>query len=415
MRILLLEQFFDPEPTFKGLAFAKALASQGHDVEILTGFPNYPGGKVYAGYHLRLWKREVMDGVPVNRVLLYPSHNKSALLRILNYVSFALSASILGPLLVKRPDIVYVYHPPATIGLPAIVLRALWRVPFVYDVHDLWPDTVAASGMLNNRFVIRMLNRFCDWIYRCADRVVVVSRGFRRALIERGVPENKVHLIHNWADERSIRVMPRDEDLADRLGFSGRFNVLFAGTMGTAQALDAILDAAEICAKSAPFVQFAFVGGGVDKHRLEQRARAMSLTNVLFLPKRPMAEMSPLLALADVVLVHLKNDPLFRITIPSKTQAYMAAGRPILMAVPGDAAELVETARAGTTCVPEDAVSIAAAVQRLQQTRRADLEAMGARGKDYYYRDLSMAVGVDRYLQIFHSVLGHTSPRRRAA
>ena len=415
MRILLLEQFFDPEPTFKGLAFAKALIGQGHEVEVLTGFPNYPGGKLYPGYRMALWQREHMDGVRVNRVMLYPSHNKSAVRRIANYLSFAISASILGPLLVRKPDIVYVYHPPATIGLPAMILRALWRVPFVYDIHDLWPDTVATSGMMNNRLLIGLLDRFCDLVYRQADRLVVVSRGFRRALLRRGVPEEKVHLIHNWADERSIQALPRDNKLAEELGLSGKFNVLFAGTMGTAQALDAVLDAALICATSAANVQFVFVGGGVDRERLEQQARAMGLANVVFLPVRPMNEMSPLLALADGVLVHLKDAPLFHITIPSKTQAYMAVGKPILMAVAGDAAELVEAAGAGTTCAAEDAHSIAAAVQRLQATAPAELEAMGARGKDFYDRNLSMAVGVAKHLHVLRSALRPGRPRRRAA
>jgi len=238
-------------------------------------------------------------------------------------------------------------------------------------------------------------------VYKRADRVVVQSPGFGEILAARGVPAERIQVIYNWADERSIRPVPRDEDLAGRLGLAGRFNLLFAGTMGLGQALDAVLDAARMCVQTAPQVQFVFVGGGVDRARLEQRARDMGLPNTRFLPRQPMEAMGSILALADAVLVHLKMDPLFRITIPSKTQAYLAAGRPLLMAVAGDAAELVRRAGAGMTCPPQDPEAIAAAVKSLCHLRREELEAMGARGRAFYERELSLRVGVERFEEVF--------------
>lgn len=412
MRILMLGQFFDPEPTLKGLTFARELVRRGHEVEVLTGFPNYPGGKVYPGYRIRPWSRETVEGIPVNRVALYPSHDKSALRRVANYASFALTAAALGPWLVKKPDVVYVYHPPATIGLPAIVMRVLRSCPFVYDVQDLWPDTVAASGMMTNRRLLGMLARLCRSLYARADRLVVSSPGFRQTLAERGVNPERIGVIYNWADERSIRPVPRDEDLDKRLGLAGRFNVMFAGNMGTAQALDAALDAARICVSRAPRAQFVFVGGGVDRDRLEQRAAALGLPNVRFLPRQPIDAMAPLLALADVLLVHLKNDPLFQITIPSKTQAYLAAGRPILMAVPGNAADLVREAAAGATCAPENPPALAAAVEQFERRDRRELEAMGARGRAFYERKLSLRVGVEQFEEAFRDAAERRSWRK---
>ncbi len=414
MRILMLGQFFDPEPTVKGLGFVQALVRRGHQVDVLTGFPNYPGGKVYPGYRIRPWHRESMDGVTVNRVALYPSHDKSRLGRVANYTSFALTAALLGPFLVRKPDVVYVYHPPATIALPAFVLRALRCCPFVYDVQDLWPDTVAASGMMHNRLVLGILGRLCRLVYKRADRIVVQSPGFGGVLTERGVSAERIHVIYNWADERSIRPIPRDEELARRLGLAGRFNLLFAGTMGLGQALDAVLDAAQICAQTAPLVQFVFVGGGVDRDRLEERARDMGLSNTKFLPRQPMEAMSSILALADAVLVHLKLDPLFRITIPSKTQAYMAAGRPLLMAVAGDAAELVQRSGAGVTCPPQDPAALAAAVKDLSERGREELELMGARGRAFYERELSLRVGVERFEEVFRDA-AENAGRRKAS
>ena len=161
MRILILSQFFDPEPIVKGLPFARELSRRGHAVEVLTGFPNYPGGKLYPGYRLRPWQREVLDGIPVHRVALYPSHDGSAVRRTANYASFALSAAVAGPFLVRKPDVVYVYHPPATVGLPALVFRALRGCPVVYDVQDLWPDSVASSRMVGSPWIIKALDRWC--------------------------------------------------------------------------------------------------------------------------------------------------------------------------------------------------------------------------------------------------------------
>ena len=358
MRILMLSQFFAPEPHFKGLPFARELCRRGHEVEVLTGYPNYPGGRLYPGYRIRPWRREIMDGIAINRVALYPSHDQSAVRRVANYASFALSASAVGPFLVKKPDVVYVYHPPATVGLPAMVLRALRGCPLVYDIQDLWPDTVVSSRMMSDRWLMAALERWCRLVYSQVDRIVVLSPGFRETLVRRGVAAEKIDVIYNWADETGLRLTAGKGDrshLPQRpfgcfaqmaplpfAGLAGRFNVVFAGTMGFVQKLDTVLEAARICAATVPDAQFVFVGGGVEKARLEQRAGELRLPNTLFLPRQPMEAVGAILSRADVLLVHLQDDPLFRITIPSKTQAYLAMGRPILMAVAGDAANLIE-------------------------------------------------------------------------
>lgn len=403
MRILMVTQWFDPEPTFKGLAFAKALRERGHEVEILTGFPNYPGGKVYPGYRIRFFQREVMEGIPVIRVPLYPSHDAFAIRRIANYATFALSAATIGAAAVKPADVMYVYHPPATVALPAIVIGSTRRIPFVYDIQDLWPDTLAATGMVNNKSLHEMVNRWCRWTYRAAARIVVLSPGFKEMLITRGVPGEKIEVIYNWCDEGQIPKAPKNELLSKELGFSGRFNILFAGTMGKAQALDAVLDAAGRIGGRIPEVQFVFVGGGIEVDRLQEVAWERRLNNVLFLPRRPVSEIGEILNLADVLLVHLKDDPLFRITIPSKIQAYLAVGRPILVGVRGDAADLVRAAGAGIECQPENPESISEVVEKLYRMPRAHLDEMGINGHRYYRKELSLSVGVSRFEEVFQT------------
>lgn len=405
MNILLLSQWFNPEPTFKGLTFARKLAEMGHSVEVLTGFPNYPGGRLYEGYRVKWFQREVLAGITVNRVPLYPSHDGSALKRIANYISFAVSAAVLGRFVLKRPDVIYVYHPPATIGFPAYLLSRLFRVPFVYDIQDLWPDTITATDMLNNRFALKMVDRWCRWLYRRAAKIVVLSPGFKRKLVERGVAPEKIDVIYNWCEEDSIRPVAADRNLADQLGLNSRFNIIFAGTMGKAQALDAVLDAAAIIGKTHPAIQFVFIGGGIAVEELKAKTHAMGLGSVLFLKRRPFSEIGAILNLADVLLVHLRKDPLFEITIPSKTQANMAAGKPILMGVRGDAAELVETANAGIACLPEDAGDIAKAAVKFYEMPLVKLKTMGDNGKQFYSKELSLDVGARKFIDVFNSVI----------
>lgn len=409
MRILLLTQWFDPEPAFKGLAFARELAAHGHDVEVVTGFPNYPGGRVYPGYRVRLLQRETFGAVRVLRVPLYPSHDRSRVGRGLNYLSFAASASAIGGMLATAPDVIYAYHPPATIGLPAAVIGWLRRAPIVLDVQDLWPDTLTATGMVTSPRALALVGRLCTWSYGRAARVVVLSPGFRSALEERGVPAAKLRVIYNWCDESALAAAPPDPARARELGFEGRFNIVFAGTMGLAQGLDAVLGAAERCQVRRPDVQFVFVGGGVDRERLERVAAEKRLANVRFLARLAPDRIGGVLGLAEGLLVHVRDHPLFRITIPSKTQAYLCAGRPIVMAMRGDAADLVRAAGAAVVAAPEDPDSIADAILTLAAMPASEREAMGRNGADYYRRHLSLAEGVRRFEEVFEDA----SARRR--
>ncbi len=404
MRILFLSQWFAPEPHFKGLPFALELQRRGHEVIVLTGFPNYPGGCLYPGYKLKLWQRESISGVSVVRVPLYPSHSKSALGRALNYIGFALSASVLGPLLIGSVSVAYVYHPPATIGLPALCWQWLWRVPSVYDVQDLWPDTLASTGMVRSALLLSVIGGWSNFVYRRMEHVVVLSPGFRDSLIRRGVEPRSISVIYNWSpDADSSEDLPSLSEEERRL-LSGRFNVLFAGNMGPAQALESVLRAAKLAYERAPEIQFVFVGGGLALDELKAYARAEVIKNVVFLPRRSAAEMPALYSFSDALLVHLKDDPLFEITIPSKTQTYLAAGRPIVMAVRGDAAELVRRSGSGICCAPEDPNSILSAVLRLVSLPVGVRQQMGDSGREFYRKHLDFRGRVGEFERLLASV-----------
>ncbi|OYU11110.1 MAG: glycosyltransferase WbuB [Comamonadaceae bacterium PBBC1] len=398
-RVLLLTQWFDPEPTFKGLVFARELVRQGFDVEVVTGFPNYPGGRVYAGYKIKLIQRECIDGVQITRLPLYPNHDQSAIKRVLNYASFAASALVYGLFMAKRADVMYAYHPPLTVGVAASLIRWLRGIPLVYDIQDMWPDTLRATGMLNNHRALALVGRVCGWVYKRVDQLVVLSPGFKRLLVQRGVPESKIEVIYNWADESAL--MSQMGTVPAAFPAADRFRVVFAGNMGKAQALDAVLDAAAILQRRGSQASFVMLGGGVEVSRLKTHALEMKLGNVVFLPPVPMSEVGSVLAAADVLLVHLRKDPLFEITIPSKTQAYMAVGKPLLMAVNGDAADLVSHAGCGLTAESENPQALADAVDALAAMPDNNLKTMGENASRYYRDALGLKVGVGKFAVVF--------------
>jgi colanic acid biosynthesis glycosyl transferase WcaI len=399
VRILLLTQWFDPEPAFKGMIFARELVRQGFEVEVLTGFPNYPGGKIYPGYKIKLLQRESVDGVQVTRVPLYPNHDQSAVKRVFNYASFAASALIYGLFIARRADVIYAYHPPLSVGIVASLIRLIRRIPVVYDIQDMWPDTLRATGMINNPHALNMVETLCQWVYRQVDQIVVQSPGFKSSIIKRGVSSDKIELIYNWADEAAL-AGPNGQ-LPANFPPAEHFRILFAGNMGKAQALETVLDAAALLQVRRSRVCFVLLGGGVELKRLKAEADRLKLNNVVFLPAVPIALVGAYLEAADALFVHLRKDVLFEITIPSKTQAYMAVGKPILMAVDGDAADLVKRSGGGVVVESQNAELLALAAEEFADRTPKQLHIMGQSAQRFYQEHLALAVGVAKFRDVF--------------
>lgn len=403
MRIVILTQYFLPEPIDRTRLLANALAQKGHTVTVITGFPNYPGGKVYPGYQIRWRQWEEKAGMRILRVPLYPDHSQSRIRRIANYASFAVAASILGSALCGPADVMWVYHPPLTVGVPAWWISLLRRVPFVYEIQDLWPETLAATGMMPSPRVAMLMNRLAQFVYKRASAITVVAPGFKRNLITKGVPADKIHIIPNWADEEIYRPVPRDQTLADEYGLAGHFNIVFGGNIGTAQALDTVLDTAENLKETC--VQFVIIGDGIELPRLKRKAEEYGIKNVLFVGRQPPERMPHFFAWADALLIHLKKDPLFEITIPSKTTAYLACGRPIICAIPGDATQVIQFAGAGVTCPSEDNRALVRAIREMVAMPVEQREAMGQCGRDAFLAHYSRSVLITRYLNLFAQIV----------
>ena len=402
-RILIITQWFDPEPTFKGLLFAKELVARGFEVEVITGFPNYPGGTLYDGYRIKLIQKETIEGVSVTRVPLFPSHDKNKLGRIANYISFALSSLLYGLMFAKRPDVIYAYHPPLTVSISAVIIKLFRQVPVVLDIQDMWPDTLKATGMISNRRFLGFVSKVCNSIYSSVTKIVVLSPGFKNLLVTRGVPDSKIEIIYNWADEIALRHAA--SEVPKELDSKKNFKVLFAGNVGQAQGLNVILDAALLLKDDVPEIDFLVLGRGLQLDDLKKRKKELKLDNVYFLPAVGMEKVGSFLRSADALLIHLNSDPLFEITIPGKTQAYMAVGKPIIMGVSGDASNLVLRADCGVCFEPEKSAALADAVKGLILLSRSDMRRLGENAEKFYDEYLSVKVGVDCFANVFNEVI----------
>lgn len=410
MRILYLTQWFEPEPAFKGLEFARALAGQGHEVEVATAFPNYPGGKLYPGYRLRPYRKERMGRLTVHRLFVWPSHGRSAIGRTLNYVSFWLTSLLFGLLRGWRYDVVYVYHPPITPALAAALFCGFWRKPLVVEIQDLWPDSVASSGMAEGK-VLRLLDPLCRFTYRHAAAIIVQSDGMKLKLLERGVPAMKLERIYNWS---TYAPPSRPDDLAPaelREAFAGRINVVYGGNLGQAQRLEVVIDALADAVRQKPDLHIHIFGGGIERDHLAEHVSARKMdAHVTLHGPVPREAMDRIFDLADILVLHLRSDPLYEVTIPSKTQHYLSCGKPIVAGLSGEAAELLSASGAAIVAPPEDVAGLTAALVLLASLSSTALAEMGEQGRNFYAAHLSFEPGVNRTLEIIKRAT-HTSAR----
>ncbi|MCK4830794.1 glycosyltransferase family 4 protein, partial [bacterium] len=375
MHILILSQYYDPEPIPKPVELAQELQRLGHKVSVVTGFPNYPSGKLYPGYKLRFLQKTRLSGIDVTRTYEYPYHGKSSLGRIINYVSFMISAPF--SLLKERHfDVIYVWHPPLTVGIAAWVISVITRTPFVYDVQDIWPESVVISGLVKSELLIKIISCIEKFVYRKASSLFVVTKGASKNLIEKGVPEDKISVMPHWIDEKLFLAVDdvEIENLRQEHDFINKFVVMFAGNLGTVQGLDTIISAAENLTDDEKIL-FVFVGSGSDESRIKDLVKSKNLNGrVCFIDRQPIDKIPLFLAAADVLLVHLKSSDLSDYVIPSKTAAYLAAGKPIIMAAGGAAAKIVKKINAGITIEPEDPFSLAEGIRDLSSMNETILE-----------------------------------------
>jgi glycosyltransferase involved in cell wall biosynthesis len=382
LRVTFLTHYFPPEvgPAQTRLhELAKRLIAAGETVTVVTGFPNYPAGDVFPGYRGKRFMEDSVDGIRVLRTWVFATRSRGFLGRLLNYFSFPVF-SLLAVRKLGRTDVIYVQSPPLFTGLAALWFSRLKRAPFIFNVSDIWPESAVELGMLRNRFAIRLAEMLERHIYRRAARITVPTPGILERLAARGVPREKMVLLTNGVDPAAFRESSPDRELAQRLGLDGHKVFMYAGLHGLAQGLDVILEAAKLTRN--PDVLYVFVGDGADKAALVAKAEAEKISNVRFLPIQPTSTLPALLNLVYATVIPLRRLDLFKAALPSKLFDSMAAGRPIVAPLWGEAAALVETADCGLVVEPEDAQAVQQAVEKLAADP-ALAQRLGEQGRRY--------------------------------
>ena len=367
MHILFLTENFPPERNAAASrVYERACywVNWGHQVTVITSAPNFPEGKVHAGYRNRWYQVEERDGIRVVRVKTFIAANEGVALRTIDFVSFLFSG-FFGGLVQEQPDAVVATSPQFFAAVAGCALATARRRPFVFELSDLWPASITAVGAMRDSAALRMVERLELFMYRRAAKIVALTKAFKTDLVARGVPAGKIAVVMNGVDMARYAPRPRDRALADQLGLQDKFVVGYIGTHGMAHALERVLDAAELM-RGDSAVRFLFVGAGAAREQLVSEAARRNLPNVVFVPPQPKEMIPAYWSLCDLALVHLKDTPLFRTVIPSKIFEAMAMGSPILLAAPdGEAASIVRETRAGVVLPPENPPALADAVRKL--------------------------------------------------
>ncbi|RUO62646.1 glycosyltransferase family 4 protein [Pseudidiomarina insulisalsae] len=399
-RIIFLSQLFDPEYSIKGLALCKHLNNLGYEVEVVTTFPSYPKGKVFDGYRSRLKNTDCEGAIKVTRLWSYITGSKGKLSRALNYFSFFIT-SLSYLLFCKKADVIYAYHPQITTGVSASFIKRIRRTPFISDIQDLWPESLIAEGASAGSKASRVIRRMVNFSLKNASKVVVLSNGFKTYLVEQGTPEDKISVIYNWCPEERRYLEMTLKSSSQHDGEPKVF--LYTGNHGPLQSLESVIKAFASVPKE--LAKFVLVGQGAEKSQLKALAAELNIENVIFKDFVAPDMLVGLVRDADVMVCHLKNDPLFDITIPSKVQAYLCSGKPILIATGREANELVRRAKAGLSAEPENAESIASAIRRFAEMSDNELYQMGRSGQEFYQSELRQSSGFKSVTRVIEECL----------
>jgi len=408
VRILYVSQYFPPEmgaPAARVHELSRAWAAAGHEVTVLTGFAHHPMGVKAAGDRRRLTRRERVDGIDLVRVYVYAAPNKGTRKRMLSYASFFAAASTIGALRVGRPEIVVATSPQLLSACAGYLLSRIRGVPFVFEVRDLWPESILAVDAMADNAIVRGLKRVARHLYDRSTHIVTVGSGYKRQIEELyGTPASKMTVIPNGIDPELFVPGVRDNEIRGEFGWGDRTVLLYVGTHGMAHALHVVLECAHRL-RDDPQKLFVFVGEGARKEDLQRRAAELELPNVQFIDQQPKERIPGFYAACDIGLVTLRNTPLFQEVLPSKIFEYLGMERPVIISVDGEARRLVEQAGAGLFVPPEDVGGLVEAVRRLA-SRPHELTEMGRAGRRHVLKYYQRSELASRYAELLRSLVG---------
>ncbi len=407
MKILVVSLYYEPDrcqsngPIIRALC--EDLAEAGHEVTVLTSFPHYNSDQVWPEYRGRLFQRDRVGSVNVIRSYIFVPGKRSGWQRILNYLSFNISSTLSG-LFAGKQDVIFVMSPPLTIGLTAFVLGLLKRIPYCYNLQDIWPEVAVKLGMLRGRRLIAFFEAMEKFIYRHSRRIFAISDEFKANLIAKGVAADKVEVIPNFTDTDFIKPMEKANAFSLAHGLLDKFTVLYAGNVGLSQGLEVILDAAEQL-KDHTEIVFTIVGEGSSRDELIAESDRRGLQNVKLLPFQPESDVPMVYAAADVALIPLRHG-ITENSVPCKTYSIMAAARPYIAGVDEGSTvwKLTDQVGCGVCIEPENGRALAEAVLRLQADAHARSR-MSAKGRQFVERNFAREIITDRYRSSLESLV----------
>lgn len=402
LNILIITQYYWPE-NFRINDLSLELKERGHSITILTGLPNYPKGDFYSGYGLNSVGKSEKNNIKIIRVPLFPRKKGKSWSLILNYFSFSFFASIMGPFFAnEKYDLIFVYEPsPIFVGLPAIIIKYIKKIPIIFWIQDLWPESIMATKQIKSKVIIAPLNYFVKWLYKKCDLIFVQSKGFIDSVMSFNVKKEKIIYIPNWAEdlykEKEIRI-----DRKKELGITdGDFIIMFAGNLGSAQSLETIVETANVL-KNDNF-KFVIIGDGRKKQWFINQIEIKNLTNsFIIIDQKPQELMPSYFFIADLMLVTLKSNPIFALTIPGKIQSYMASGKPIVASIDGVGARVVNDSNSGIAVAAQNYEKLADAIIKLS---KSDLSLIGNNSFNYCEKNFNRKKIIDKIESIFESVI----------
>lgn len=394
MHILFLTDNFPPEvnaPASRTFEHCREWVKAGHQVTVITGAPNFPKGQVFDGYQNRLWQQETMAGIRVIRVWTYITANEGFAKRTLDYLSYMVTG-FLASLFVRRVDVVVGTSPQFFTVCAAYVTGLFKRVPWVFELRDIWPESIRVVGAMKQSKVLDLLERVELFLYRKASAIVSVTHAFRTSLMRRGVNGDKIHVVTNGVDTSRFSPCDKDTELLQQHGLQGKFVAGYIGTHGLAHALHTLLDAAKAL-KNAPDgdrFRILLLGDGANKAALRQRAQEEGLDNVIFVDSVSKDQVVRYWSLLDASIIHLKKDELFTTVIPSKLFECMGMAIPVLHGVEGESAGIVKREDVGLLFEPENPEALVDGLQRLADDPEllARFKANGPVGAQRYDRSV---------------------------
>ena len=418
MKILFLTHYFPPEvnaPASRTFEHCSRWLRAGHDVTVITCTPNCPNGVVFDGHSNSLLPhKENIDGIKVVRVWSYLTPNRGVRRRILNYLSYAAMAVVVG-LRVERPDVVVATSPQFFCGWAGVFIKWLRGTPLVLEIRDIWPESIRAVGAMRNKWLIRILEKLELWMYRAATRIVTVGKGYKKNIVRKVGTIVPVSVISNGVDLERFHPRPPDTKLIAQWDLADRFVCSYIGTIGMAHGLDVVVSAASMIRDMGRTdICFCIVGDGAEGKRLRDLVTSEDLGNyVVFTGRTPRADIPSILSVTDVSLIHLRSCKLFDSVIPSKVFESMAAGRPILMGVAGDALDIVNDAGAGVPMQPGSAESLVECLIDLADDREK-CGSLGRAGRRYVEQHFDRNLLADRMLDILKTECGFSNESRQA-